>query len=171
MAHETAALDESKLTPASSAFLNALRGRLPGLVEHALMERIPGVDGWHVLVEACSPSGDLERGLLLWMNHGEEVSVNFGAWHTHAGWWSAHDAPLDEEAAMIHLIQGILADRFVLLHDAGDQHRESSSLIDLERPDELIDVLTSAGSSGRGRILTWTGRGDRDVGLQDLDAS
>jgi hypothetical protein len=168
MTQESEALDEPVLSPASSSFLRKLLHQLPDLRECARMERITGIEGWHLLVERPSPSGDADRGLVIWMDKGDDVSVGFGGWHTHAGWRNARDAPVDDEAAMLHLIEGILADRFVLLQDARDSNPERADLIDLQDPDALIDELTAEWSSGRARILTWTGRGDRDVNLQDV---
>lgn len=55
-----------------------------------------------------------------------------------------------------------------LVQDVGGEHDGSVVLLDLRDPEALADELTAPWSSGRARILTWSGRGDREVSLGDL---
>lgn len=48
---------------------------------------------------------------------------------------------------------------------------EWADVIDLREPEELLDALTSPDAPARMRILSWSGREDRELGLSDLEAS
>ena len=167
MATEPEPLDSAKLAEPSRSFLTLLARRLPDFARHARMELRSGSEGHDLLVELTSPTGDPKRDLVLWMENGDEPSVGFGEWHTH-DWYPRGAGPSATAEAMIDLIELILADRIVLLQNVGGEHDGSIDFLDLRDPEALADELTAPWSPGRARILTWSGRGDREVSLGDL---
>jgi hypothetical protein len=129
-----------------------------------------GSDEFDLLVEVPSPTGDKDRQIGVWMEKGVEPSVDFGAWHTHAG-VEQDDiaATIEGEDRIIDLIEGIMAGRHVLISYVGGRCDQFSTLIDLRVPDALLDEITSENAPNRLRIKTWSGSGDRDVTLGDLE--
>lgn len=154
-------LELAKLSPASRQFATRLFTAVPQAEPCSRMEGRAHAD---LLVEIPSPTGDPDRRLSIWMEGGDEPSVGFGEWHTHDGLWPGDDA-------MVELVKAILADQFVLTHDVGGTHPGSCEGLDLRDPNALVEELTSRHSPGRVRLRTWSGRGDREVGLQDLELS
>jgi hypothetical protein len=121
--------------------------------------RMEGSTSADLLVEIPSPTGDPERQVTIWMEGGDEPSVEFGDWHTHAG--------LQVNDDVIDLVKGILADQFVLACYVGGEHSGRCEVIDLRVPDALVEELTSQYSPGRVKLRTWSGKGDREVGVWD----
>ncbi|MCY3002414.1 MAG: hypothetical protein NTV21_11480 [Planctomycetota bacterium] len=152
-------LELAKLSPESRQFATRLFAAVPQAEPCSRMEGRAHAD---LLVEIPSPTGDPDRRLVIWMEGGDEPSVGFGEWHTHDGLWGGDDA-------MVELVKAILADQFVLAHDIGGTHPGSCGGLDLRDPNALVEELTSRHSPGRVRLWTWSGRGDREVGLQDLE--
>ncbi len=160
------ALDVARLTAESRFFASKLFQRVPSLEAHARMEPRDGSDEFDLLIDVPSPSGDTERRLYLWMESGTEPSLGFGGWHTHRRLETVDGLSLGEADEILDLIEGILADRFILLYAPG-LHGEWCELIDSHDPEALIDELTAPLSSGRQAIRTWSGKGDRVATLQD----
>lgn len=154
----TLPLDFSRLSTPSREFANRL---FPVVPEAESCSRMEGGTSTDLLVEIPSPTEDPDRRVVIWMEGGDEPSLAFGDWHTHAGLWNEDDAIID-------LVQAILADQFVLIYDVGGEHSGHCGVLDLRIEDALVEELTSKYSPGRVRIRTWSGRGDREVGVQDL---
>jgi hypothetical protein len=85
--------------------------------------------------------------------------VGFGDWHTHATVWGND---------IIDLVKAILSDQFVLTYDVGGDYPGHCGVIDLRTPDALVEALTGKYSPGRVKIRTWSGAGDREIGIHDL---
>ena len=161
-------LDVSRLAGPSKLFASRLLHRLPELETHARMKPSSEPDEFDLWLEIPSPSGDPKRKVVMWMEEGVEPSLGFGEWHSHAG-VERPGGDLPEQAdAIIDLIRAILADQVVLIYDIGGEHDGSWGLIDLRDQDALLEELTSKYSPGRVKIRTWSGRDDREVGLEDL---
>lgn len=158
MREGTFPLDPSMLSLASSRFATRLYEAIPEARSCSKMEGSTSAD---LLVEIPSPTMEPDRQLVIWMEGGIEPSVAFGGWHTHAGLWDGEDGIID-------LVKAILADQFVLVHDVGGEHSGNCGVVDLRIPDALMEELTSKYSPGRLGIRSWSGRGDREVGVQDL---
>jgi hypothetical protein len=133
------------------------------------MERLAGGDRWTLLVKVPAPSGDPRSELVVWVDGGDDPSVAFGGWHTHENVWGAGTEDGAEREALLDLVAGILADRFVLCEDVGGVGSGSVTILDLSDPDSLLDELTDKYSPGRAQIRSWSGRLDREVGLEDLE--
>jgi len=162
MSADPTPFDLARLTGASRAFAESLFRDVPEAREHASMEG-DEPNALHLLVQMPSPTGDPAREIVLWMN-GDEPSVGFGTWHTHAGLW-------DEDDDMARLVRAILDGQFVLVADEQGSIGEWADVIDLREPEELLDALTSPDAPARMRILSWSGREDRELGLSDLEAT
>ena len=149
----------AKLSAASRAFAERLFRELPEAEFHAKMD---GDEDAHLLVETPSPTGDPDRQLTVWMESGEEPSLGFGGWHTHADL-------LEREEELIEIARAILEERCGVIYDLGVETSIFGGLLDLDDESELLEELTCPHGSGRVRIHTWSGRGDRDVEVGDLD--
>jgi hypothetical protein len=166
---ERAELDEERISVESRRFAADLFARFPRLRGHAAMERRAGRDAWEFVVEVEAPSGDPRSDLVVWVEGGDDPSVSFGGWHTHENIWGAGLEDGAERAALLDLIGGILADRYVTREDLGGEGDGSVTVLDLSEPDALIEELTSRDSPGRARLRSFSGRLDREVGLEDFE--
>jgi hypothetical protein len=168
---EMAELDESRITGESRRFAADLFARFPDLRRHAGMERQQDHDTWTLVVTVPAPSGDPRSELVIWVDGGDDPSVAFGGWHTHENVWSAGTGAGAERRALLDLIAGILADRFVICEDVGGVGDGTATILDLSVHDALLEELTSKYSPGRARLRSWSGRLDREVGLEDLEGN
>lgn len=166
---EIAEFDESRVTDESCLFAADLFARFPEFRCYAAMERQPGEDAWALVVTMPAPSGDSRSDMVIWLNGGTEPSVAFGNWHAHQGWWGSEQIDRTERMEFLDLIAGILADRHVVCEDVGGTSGWRTTVLDLQEPDALLEELTSKDSSGRARLVSWSGRLDWEVGLEDLD--
>jgi hypothetical protein len=166
---EMAELDEKRITDESRRFAADLFARFPGLRQHAAMERQPGLDAWTLVVTVPAPSGDPRSELVIWVDGGDDPSVAFGGWHTHENVWGAGTEDGAERGALLDLIAGILMDRYVICEYIGGVGDGSATILDLSTQDALLEELTDKYSPGRARLRSWSGRLDREVGLEDLD--
>lgn len=133
------------------------------------MELPPGQDAGTLYVCVPAPSGNERVGILLWMEDGTP-SLMFGGWHTHADSWLDEFAlpkPLGVEGLM-SLLEGILDDRFLLCADVGAQEPHIPILLDASDREALMEELTSPYGTGRVRLLSWSGRSDREIGPEEF---
>jgi hypothetical protein len=170
MATEAVDLNVSLLTGHSKRLASRLFHQLPESRNHARMEPSSAPDEYKILVEIPSPSGDSNRQVVLWMEDYVEPSVGFGEWHSHAGVETPDEDFTRQADGIIHLLQAILADQIVLIYDVGGSYDGNWGLVDLRDEDALLEELTSEFSPGRVKIRTWSGCGDREIGLEDLTA-
>jgi hypothetical protein len=166
---EMAELDESRITNESRSFAADLFARFPELRRHAAMERQRGHESWTLVVTVPAPSGDPRSELIVWVDGGDDPSVAFGGWHTHENVWGAGVEDGSERGALLNLIAGILADRFVICEDVGGIGDGTATILDMSDHDSLLEELTSKHSPGRARLRSWSGRLDREVSLEDLE--
>jgi hypothetical protein len=83
--------------------------------------------------------------------------------------WGAGTEDGAERGALLDLIAGILMDRYVICEYIGGVGDGSATILDLSTQDALLEELTDKYSPGRARLRSWSGRLDREVGLEDLD--
>lgn len=166
---EVVELDEARITSEARSFAADLFARFPELRRQAAMERVPGRDRWTLVVKVPAASGDPRSELVVWVDGGDDPSVAFDGWHTHENVWSAGSEDGEAREALLDLIAGVFSDRFVICEEVGCVGHESVTLLDMSQPDALLDELTSSHSSGRARLRSWSGRLDREVGIEDLE--
>jgi len=166
---ERTELDETRITSESRLFAVDLFARFPELRRHSAMERIEGEETWILVVTVPAASGDPRSDLSIWVDGGDDPSVMFGDWHTHENVWGAGLEDGAERTALLDLIAGILADRFVMCEEVGGAGDGFGTILDLSEHDALLEELTSPGSPGRARLRSWSGRLDREVALEDLE--
>jgi hypothetical protein len=153
----------------SQTFAAALFQRFPWLREHAEVEIQPGQDTGTLYLSVPAPSGNDRVGILLWMEDGTP-SLMFGGWHTHADCW-LDDSALQEPSGvegLVRLLEGILEDRFLLCEDVGAPEPHFPTLLNASDQAALLDELTSPYGTGRVRLLSWSGRLDRELGAEDF---
>ena len=165
---EITELDESRITTDSRLFAADLFARFPELRQYAAMERQQGEGPWTLVVKVPAPSRDPRSELVVWVDGVDDPSVAFGAWHTHENVWGAGRPDEAGRPALLDLIAGIFADRFVIGEDVGGIGDGTATILDLADDDALLEELASTYSPGRVRIRSWSGTLDREVGLEDL---
>jgi hypothetical protein len=121
------------------------------------------------VVKVPAPSDDPRSELFVWVDGGDDPSVGFGIWHTHEDVWGACLPDGAERDALLDLIEGILADRYVICEDVGGIGVGTCTILDLSEDDALLEELTSKCSPGRAHLRSWSGRLDREVALDDLE--
>jgi hypothetical protein len=119
----------------------------------------------HMLVEISSPNQHIAEGMAFWMEGGSDPSLRFGQWHTHASLFEG--TVEDGWDGVIDFARAILSDQFVLIREVGAR-AEWIRVLDLREEDALLELLTSEYCCGTVDLLTWSGEGDRRVGLNDL---
>lgn len=132
----------------------------------AALVRIDESRGQPLLV-LRSPTDDAARNVVLWDDDGD-LGLGFVAWHTHgniAAW--TRDAG-DEVSSLTAIVLAIIDGELVGTVDVGGPHDGAEGLLDLAERDAVAEELTSRFSPGRIRIRTWSGRGDRELSLDDL---
>lgn len=165
---ERADLDASKVTDEARDFAGALFSRFPELRSHAAMARRDASEEWTLVVNVPAPNGDPRVALAIWVEGGDDPSVGLGAWHTHENVWGWNVENGGERTALLDLIEGILADRYVVCEVVGDADGASATVLDLAEKDALLDELTRPGAAKRLRLRSWSGKVDREVGLADV---
>jgi hypothetical protein len=112
------------------------------------------------IIQLSCPNPKIPEGMVIWME-GTVPSLGFGPWHGHASNFRRKlEASWD---GLIDFARAILDDQLVLVRDGG-----WLQVLDLRDEDALIELLTSKFCSGAVDVLTWSGSGDRRVGLDDL---
>lgn len=94
----------------------------------------------------------------------------FGGWHTHASVWAAEPCEGSESHDFLDLVAGIFSGRFIGCQDVGGMAPSSGTILDLAVDDAVLEELTDKYSPGRVRLLSWTGKCDGTVGLEDFTA-
>lgn len=117
---------------------------------------------YELVLDLPSPTGDPERTIGIWME-GDEASLDFGRWHTHATLWLA-DGERDEAAehdAIARVLDDLVTDQLVALVDVGAPTDALWSIVDPSDETTLLDELTSPYTAGAIRLISWSGRADR----------
>jgi hypothetical protein len=102
-----------------------------------------GRTGSNIVAHFPSPTGDDTRTIHVWME--------------------------DDDDAIVDAVTRVMTGELVLVRDVGGKHDGHEDAIDLREPDALIEELTSRYSPGRAIVRTWSGAGDRVIGLDDLE--
>jgi len=104
------------------------------------------------------------------MEGGDEPSLGFGehGWHTHETNTRQVGPNEYQDESLIDLLEAILLDQFVLFEEPGADPVPLGSVLDLREPDALLKELTSPHCGGRLSIKTFTGNGDREVTVADI---
>lgn len=114
-----------------------------------------------------SPTGETARDVVLWNDAGD-LGVQVYGWHTHgslARW--TRDAG-DEVSSLVAIVLAVVDGEIVDAVHIGGPGDGSGGMLDLVEPGALADELTSPWSAGRIRVRTWSGRGDRELSLDEL---
>jgi len=164
---ERLALDETKLGASSRALATSLSQISPIFRNAAKMEAGAESDGYSLVIDLQSPTGDASRSLSVWFDESGVPSVEFGSWHSHGDVLSQGQSRAAQIAAVVDVVAAILRDEFVLISDVGGEHPGHTSVLDLRVPDALASELTSKYSPGCVLIKSWSGRHDREAGLHN----
>ena len=158
-AWETAPLDRSRISQDSARFAEALFRAVPEAERFAAQE---GEGGRDLHVTIPSPTRDPDLDVEVWMEGGDEPSIDFGPhWHTHAGVEVSDDA-------IVGIARAILDGRLVQADDAAGPYVGHTDVLDLGRAGALEEALTDPNGCPRLDLRTWSGEGDRVVGVEDL---
>jgi hypothetical protein len=160
--NEQFALDEDALGSFSKRLAVAVFAAFPDARHHATMIRSGEKDGLSLSVVFPSPTKDDDRCMQIWVDEVATPSVEFGATHTHYG---ADDMGICET---VELCQAVLDDRLLIIQDLGGEYDGHSSWIDLREPEALEEELTNRYSPGRAILKSWSGKADREIGLENL---
>jgi hypothetical protein len=160
---ETAEVDGSKLDPTSQTLLAALDGHPARRCANLLMEKL--ADGmWSLVAKIPSPTGQPRRNVSIWLDENRVPSLEFGGWHSHADLWDP-----DPEVGLRRMLDYLerITDGEILLAELptiadGLPFR----VIDVTDRQEILDELTSPGSLGNMKLLSWSGA--EDLTLDDL---
>ncbi|MDB4927733.1 MAG: hypothetical protein JWM10_217 [Myxococcaceae bacterium] len=164
---ETSSLDQSVLTDESRVFMRQLFARFPDLQAYATMERDLGREQWSLVVKVPALSGDPDARLVVWVEDGGEPGLAFGGWHTHASVWAAEPRESSQSNDLLDLVAGIFSERFIGCQDVGGTAPGSATILDLAVEDAVLNEITSEYSPGRVRLLSWAGRCDGSIGLDN----
>lgn len=166
----TEPFDIDHLTAVSRDFARQFLEQFPTLSSSCSSESIEGVPGKHLLICIESPAGS-DRNVTIWMNDGDEPSLAFGpsGWHTHDDYTRQFEPGMYCDESLLDLLQAILNDEFVVIEELDCVPKPFNSVLDLREPNALLEELTSPRCSKRVRLKTFTGRGDRDVAIDDLE--
>ena len=106
------------------------------------------------------------------MEGGDEPSLAFGnrGWHTHEDHVRFVAPGECWEESPVSLLDAILHDQFVLFQESGEDPAAFGSALDLRNPTALLVELTSPHCGDRIRIKTFTGNGDREVSVADIQS-
>ena len=154
-----------KLTLQSQTFFRQLMARHPDWLAFCSMEN-ESPDGFDLLVEVPSPTGDSERNLVLWVCN-EDLSIAFSLWHNHGDPVEMLDGSPYEVRSLplLDFVDRIVTDEIVCFREADGI---VDAIMDLSQPDAILDVLTDKYSSGTIKIISWSGSADQQVSLADI---
>jgi hypothetical protein len=160
-------MTESAMVPdalgsVSKRLAAALFAAIPEARNHVSMFQSGEADGQSLIVRIPSPSGDSERCVQIWVDEVATPTIEFGPTHTHCS------ADHNGVAEVVDLCQAILQDNLLIIQDVGGQHDGSSGWLDVRGPEALTEELTDPYSPGSAKLKSWSGRADRDVGLESL---
>ena len=158
---------ENARTKEAEAFEARLLAAVPALSAH-VRRALEGdrSSNTSAIVEVPCPNPRISAGMVIWMESGTDPSLAFGAWHSHASLFDGSvEAGWD---GIIDFAAAILSDRFVLVQEVGGLKSSWVRVLDLREEDALAELLTSKFCSDVIDIFTWSGSGDRRVGLADL---
>lgn len=159
---ETLPLELERLSGASRRLATRLLARVVELGGVAQMvEREPG-GRCELVIDIPSPTGERVRTIGIWME-GDEASLEFGNWHTHATLWlerDGRDEPAEHDA-IATVLEDIVADRLVALVDVDAPADASWSVVDPRDETALVEELTHPLTGSAIRLISWSGRADR----------
>jgi hypothetical protein len=128
-----------------------------------LMEHLP--DGtWSLVAKIPSPTGESRRNISISLDEKRVPSLEFGAWHSHADLWDP-----DPEIGLRRMLDYLerITDGEVLLAELPTlANGLPFRVLDVADRDEILDEVTTPGSSGTMRLLSWSGA--EDVTLDEL---
>lgn len=154
--------DFERLGAFSQCLAVAFFAEFPHLRQFATMISSSEPNGLSLNVIVPSPSGDKDRFIQVWVDEVVTPSVGFGPNHTHG---TCDDAGIAE---VIDLCHAVFTDKLLIIEDVGGKYDGHSSWVDLRDPDGLLDEITSPYSPGTAKLKSWSGVGDRQVGLMDV---
>jgi hypothetical protein len=152
-------LNHAQLGLFSQRLASAVFSVRPDLRDSASMIRSGEVDGLSLEVLIPSPTTDAGRLLKVWVDERATPSVGFGPNHTHG---TPDYAGI---AAVVDIMVGVLTDQVVIIEDVGGEYARSGRWLDLRIADAVEEALTERYSPGHALLKSWSGEGDREVGL------
>ncbi len=160
--NEQLGLDQNALGAFSKRLAAAVFTAFPDARRHATMVRSGEMDGPSLSVVIPSPSKDNDRCVYIWVDEEATPSVGFGPSHSH---FSPDDVGISETIA---LCRAILDDRLLIIQEVGGEYDGHASWLDLRNQEAIEEELTSPYSPGRAILKSWSGKTDREVGLENL---
>ncbi|MEM7607354.1 MAG: hypothetical protein AAF411_18535 [Myxococcota bacterium] len=140
-------VDRETVSEGSRAFYDALVDQNPAWAERIRVLEGRGETG----LFAWFPSpADEALDAAVW-DVGDEPSLGFGRWHTHASVWNSEEDPAH---AIAELLAAVLNEEIALVVEAGT---EWDSIVDLRVEDEVEEALTSPYARGEITIRTFQG--------------
>ena len=156
--------DESSLGAVSRRLSEAVFTSLPQLRRYAHVAKSGELDGLSLIVTVPSPTGNSDRQFVIWVDEISAPSIGFGPSHAH----ESNDA--GGIALIVDLAGRILDDTLLIIEDVGGKYPGHSSWIDLRKVNALEEELTSPYSPGCALLKSWSGKGDRQVSMENLGA-
>lgn len=151
---------DKRISEAIYSVIDDVTSKLPGL-SYRVEENTKGLVG--IVID--SPTGNDYLQIALWM-YGEDLSVNFGPWHTHVD----HDERVSEDEyvkeSIADIVKAIISDQFVVCEDVGGEYSGHKGVMDLRYREAILDEITSEYSPGHIRIISWGGTQDGEYGLR-----
>jgi len=157
------------LAEPSRRFAEGLLKRLPELADHAGMESRRADGLFDLVIRIPAPPGDRNLDLHIRMERGEEPPLNFGSWRTRELLWSSRNNEVSPRDGMYSLIESILGDRVLLCEEIWGKHDGVARIVDLRIPDALLEITNRPPSSGRLRLVSWSGDLDLRIQIEDLE--
>lgn len=115
---------------------------------------------------------EASRDVLLWVDPGDDLGLGFGrGWHTHgniADWHRpGHATEID---TLVAVVLAIVDGEIVLARELGGPYDGHETILDHGEPDALLEALTCKNAPARLRLLAWSGEGDREVSIAELES-
>lgn len=155
---ETASYDESRLSEASRELAAELFTRFPEFEQYAEMERSSKLGEWSLVVTVPSPR---DVYMVVCMEGEGLPTVHYREEH-----W--HDGAAGVAEDILELVAGILEDRLVLYYPLKDGTSAMPELVNGTNQTALLDLLTDPHCPDCAELVSWSGRTDRILRLEEV---
>ncbi|MBL4635338.1 MAG: hypothetical protein JKY56_15865 [Kofleriaceae bacterium] len=152
--------EESLAAPSRQFFLALMRWR-PEWRQHCRMQESDNGTESDLVVEIPSPTGDSGRNINVWVSNGD-LSLSFGPWHTHGQLILELCDGHYEEVGLLDAIRMIVENQLVCFHEELESGL-GGGLLDLRKPDAILEEITDKYSTGRISVRSWDGQADQNV--------
>lgn len=168
--HKRRPLRPERLHPYSRGFYEFLVRERPEWLQHAFNVLGYCHKQFDLEVDLPHPAGSKPIGRLrlpaepihLWINDGEELSISYSHWHTHAGLDRQGGHPAEDDyKEILELADSVMADQRVFVAKFHGDKLVSSTSLPVERlEEELIEFKTIPGE-GEIIVRSWSGKLDQ----------